>query len=63
MPPRYTVLRITVETHRKLRILAANSGESMIGLIDRLATEEAQRKQEKWIREPYPLAPPNEPTE
>lgn len=40
----YRLIRIKPETHRKLRILAANSGESIINLIDRLATEEQEIK-------------------
>lgn len=36
----YRMLRIGPETHRKLRILAAQTGETMIALIDRLVTQQ-----------------------
>lgn len=41
--PEYKMLRIKPETHRKLRILAANADESIIDLIDRLATQETNK--------------------
>jgi hypothetical protein len=47
--PEYVNFRLKKETQRKLRILAAHSDESMIDLIDRLATEEQARCQEKLV--------------
>lgn len=41
-PKNYRFVRVTPDTHHKLRILAAQSGESIIDLIDRLATEEQE---------------------
>lgn len=39
----YRMVRIAPETHRKLRIIAAQTDESIISLIDRLATQEYER--------------------
>ena len=48
MTPRdYKMLRLTPETHRLLRILAAQAGETIIQLVERLAVEEEQRQKEK----------------
>lgn len=45
-PKEYRMLRLNKEVHRKLRILAAQTGESMLALVDRLVTEEQQRLNE-----------------
>jgi hypothetical protein len=39
----YTQLRIWVKTLKKLRRIYAETGESMIAIVDRLADEELQR--------------------
>jgi predicted HicB family RNase H-like nuclease len=44
---KYTTIRIKAETHPKLRLLAALTGESMIDLIDRLIQEETKRIKDK----------------
>lgn len=48
-PKEYRMLRIETDTHRKLRIVAALTGESMLTLIDRLVTEEEERLSDKRL--------------
>jgi hypothetical protein len=58
MTPTYTFVRVNKDTHRKLRILAANMEMTIIDLIDRLVTEETQRNlhtQENTNDETYNL--------
>lgn len=43
MPKEYTQLRIWVTTLHKLRRIYAETGESMIAIVDRLAEQEYQR--------------------
>jgi len=45
--PQYQALRIWKTTHRILRQVAAQTDESLVLLIDRLAREEQQRLQQK----------------
>lgn len=42
-PKEYRMIRVSPDTHRKLRILAAHAEESIIDLIDRLVTQEQER--------------------
>lgn len=44
---KYQVLRIWKTTHRILRQIAAQTDESLVELLDRLAREEQARIQEK----------------
>ncbi len=46
-PEKYQVLRIWKTTHRLLRHLAAQTDESLVKLIDRMAREEQERLQQK----------------
>jgi hypothetical protein len=41
--PEYQTTRIWKATHRRLRIVAAHTGESMVEVLDRLVRQEAQR--------------------
>ncbi len=43
--PTYRTTRIWTETLRKLRLIAALTGESIVKAIDRLAEQELQRLQ------------------
>lgn len=43
--PEYRTMKIEPETHRRLRMIAADTGEKLIDLVDRLAREEQQRKE------------------
>jgi hypothetical protein len=43
----YQTTRIWTETLRKLRLIAALSGETMVVVLDRLASDELQRIREQ----------------
>lgn len=45
--PQYQVVRIWKTTHRILRQIAAQTDESLVELLDRMAREEQQRLREK----------------
>ena len=47
--PQYQVLRIWKTTHRILRQIAAQTDESLVELLDRIAHEEPQRIQQRQI--------------
>jgi hypothetical protein len=44
---RYQVLRIWKQTHHTLRKLAAETGESLVEALERMANEEWQRLQQR----------------
>jgi hypothetical protein len=48
MTEKYTQLRIWQATLKKLRRIYAETGESMIAIVDRLATEELDRIQNDY---------------
>lgn len=43
MPDAYQTIKVRKETRWLLKVLAANTGESMLDLIDRMAHEEEAR--------------------
>ena len=43
MEKQYTQLRIWKDSLKKLRLIYAETGESMISIVDRLATQELKR--------------------
>ncbi len=47
MTDKYQTIKIRKDTHRRLKLLAARTGESMLDLVDRLAQDEAPRIQSK----------------
>jgi hypothetical protein len=60
-PIDHMTIKIRTSTHPRLRLLAAITGESQLGVIDRLVDEELKRVQENqasnhWI----PLGDPQE---
>jgi hypothetical protein len=44
---KYQVLRIWKQTHRTLRKIAAETGESMVEALERMANEEWRRLEQK----------------
>jgi hypothetical protein len=44
---KYQVLRIWKQTHRTLRKIAAETGESLVEALERMANEEWQRLEQK----------------
>ena len=55
MDKTYIQFRLWAETLKKLRYIYAATGESMIAIVDRLATEELKRIQEKQNVDPESL--------
>lgn len=47
MKHQYKTTRIWIETLRKLKRIAAETGETIVALIDRLADAEQQRQQRR----------------
>ena len=51
----YHTLRVWKETLKKLRYIYAATGESMIAIVDRLATQELERIQKEQNANPESL--------
>ena len=49
---KYQMLRIWKHTHRTLRKIAAETGESLVEALERMANEEWQRVQQKGENKP-----------
>jgi hypothetical protein len=55
---RYQVLRIWKQTHHTLRKIAAETGESLVEALERMANEEWQRLQQRTDRKREERATP-----
>ncbi len=49
--PQYQTTRVWKETHKRLKLVAAMTGESIVELLDRLSIEELKRVQRKESRQ------------